>query len=128
MQKNNIAQNSHDRIFIFIDMLLRTSWASKWYQRLRIWFSGNIYLVGVDVSMAARNHRFQTNYWCITIYQIEMELLASVFACEKFLQVSHWPTLHAVHRSQTFISSHQPEGHICHTHSVSETFNESDEV
>ena len=41
--------------------------ASKWYQWLRIWLSRNIHFVGVNVGMSARNHHFQTNYWCITI-------------------------------------------------------------
>ena len=56
-------------------MLLPTSCASKWYQWLRIWLSRNIRFVGVNVGMSARNRYFQTNYWCITIYQQSFPLV-----------------------------------------------------
>ena len=63
----SIAKHSVDRMPIFFHMLLPTSCASKWYQWLRIWLSGNIRFVRVNVDMSARNRHFQTNYWCITI-------------------------------------------------------------
>ena len=53
----------------FSHMLLPTSWATKWYQWLRIWLSRNIRFVSVNMSMSARNRHFHASYWCTTRFR-----------------------------------------------------------
>ena len=63
----DIGKTPVSRISIFFHMLFNRSCTWKLYHWIIIWLHMNILIVGVNISMSARNRHVQTNHWCISI-------------------------------------------------------------